>query len=204
MASISFWGAAPASINNLSGSGISFMGSSFGQSIAVSEYNSTTWISNGAGTTDGGQINNIQFFNQSSGSINGAAPVHLRQIPNYLATLHIKFNHDTAVKTQNAKLRIYDRANINNDPSGVTCKVYECRHVDTAQTLNGSGADTWSTPHGSSVVLDLVSSPGISGLRPNAGNTMSTEHLWALCLSASPDSIGSKQNFALWFSTEFL
>lgn len=72
--------------------------------------------------------------------------------------------------------------------------------------------------------LTLTDSPGISGLntnsadagRPNQENGYqsylttegnehrSTRHDWYLALSASPDSIGSKTNYGLYFTCEYL
>lgn len=191
-------------ISNLSGSGIGFFGSAFGSSVNVGEYQTTTWVTNSAGTSQGIQTDNVKWTHPSSGSINGAASVGLTSIPNYLATLNIRFNHTSAIKTQNVKLRIYDRSNINNDPSGVTCQVAEIAHVDTAQTANGSGSSTWNNVHGSAVILTLTASPGHSGYRPNGASTTDANHDWYVALSASPDSIGSKTNFGLYCECEFL
>lgn len=204
MASINFYAGPPYQINNINGSGLAFFGNAFGQSVQVGSWNEKTFVSSSNGTTDGGECQNIQFYNSASGSINGGSPVHLKQIPNYLATLKVEFTHDTPVKTQNCKLRIYDRSNINNDPSGTSVKVYETIHPTVSQVLNGSGSDSWSTPHGSSVIMDLISSPGLSGLRPNGINTTSNVHDHYICLSLSPDSIGQKNQVAMWVSMEFL
>ena len=205
MATISFFGGGgPYAINNLGGSGLGFYGSSFGSSVAVGERNSTTFCTSSNGLTEGAQVNNIKWVNTSSGEINGASAVHLRQIPNYLATLNIRFEHGTAVKTQNAKVRIYDRSNINNDPSGVTCSVYETRKVNVPQTLDGSGSNTWTNVHGSAVILDLLASPSISGTSPNGANSTGVRHDWYLAISPSPDSIGSKTQFGLFASVEYL
>jgi hypothetical protein len=101
-------------------------------------------------------------------------------------------------------VRIYDRSNINNDPSGVTCKVAEIIHPGDTQIPEGSGDTSWITAHGSAVVVDLVASPGISGLSPNGPETTQTDHDWYLAISASPDSIGSKTQFGLYCSLEYL
>jgi hypothetical protein len=120
MATLTFYGGGgPYAIANMLSSGIGFYGSSFGSSVAVGAYQDTSFITNANGTTDGGQINNIKWHNSNaSGAINGAADIHVKKIPNYLATLNVRFEHGTSVKTQNAKIYIYDRTNKNNDPSG--------------------------------------------------------------------------------------
>lgn len=204
MASISFNTCSPYAINNINGSGIGFFTDSFGGSTPVGEFSNVYFVTNGAGTTQGEQINSCRYLNSMSGSVNGAAGILLTQIPNYLSTLNIRFEHDTQVKVQNGKLRIYDRSDINNDPSGVTCRVARIIHPSVSQTNTGSGDTSWQTPRGSAVILSWTGSPGTSGLSPNGQNTLDTRHDFYGVLSASPDSIGSKTQFGLWFSCEYL
>jgi hypothetical protein len=190
---------------NTGGSGIGFYGSSFGSSVGVGNYQNTTFITDSNGAIQGEQINNIQWTHPNSGSINGAASVELTKIPNYLSTLNLRFSHSTAVNAQNAKLRIYDRSNINNNPSGVTCKVAEIVHPDTVQNNNGSGDTTWLTPRGSAIIVDMAQSPGLSGMYAGGGSAgvLGTQHDWYAAIAVSPDSVGSKL-FALYFELEYL
>lgn len=205
MAQVLFYaGGGGFNINNLTGSGLGFFGSSFGSSVNVASYQDTTWITNSTGTIQGPQVNNCKWTHPNSGSLNGAGSTNLNTMPNYLSTLNIRFNHTSAVKTQNAKLRIFDRSNINNPASGVTCKVAEIIHTDTVANANGSGSTSWQTPTGSSVIMSLTSSPGQSGYSPNGSNTNDQNHDWYTNFSASPDSIGSKTNFAVYFQCEYL
>lgn len=204
MATISFH-ADDFHVQNLSGSGLGFYGGGFGDSVEVGEYQDTTFITDGNGTSQGPQVNNIKYLNTASGEINGAGSgVPLTAIPNYLATLNIRFSHGSAVKTQNAKLRIYDRSDIDNPASGVTTKVAEIIHPDQVQNDNGSGSTEWSSLAGSGVIMSLVSSPGTSGERPNGSETSDVRHDWYCSISASPDSIGSKTLFGLYFAVEYL
>lgn len=204
MAEISFW-ADTEHVVNLNGSGLGFFGSTFGNSVNVGEYQDTTYITDGNGVNEGPQVNNVKWTHPASGSINGADSIALQYIPNRLATLNIRFEHDIPVRTQNARLRIFDRSNINNPASGVTCKVAQIIHPDPNQANISSSSDAvWSTPAGSSVMLDLISSPGMSGLRPNGANTQDVRHDFYVCASASPNSIGSKTQFAGFFEVEFL
>lgn len=191
-------------INNLANSGLGGYGSAFGNSVAVGEFNQTMYITDANGTNQGPQVNNVKYLNPSSGYVNSSTSgVALLNIPNYLSTLNIRFTHSTAIKTQNAKCYFYDRSSINNDPSGVTIKAAEIIHPALLQTATGSGDSTWITPHGSSVVLDLVSSPGQSGTSINGTQTTQDVHDWYIACCFSPDSIGSK-NFALWTQLEYL
>jgi hypothetical protein len=190
---------------NTGGSGIGFYSSAFGGSVGVGNYQDTTFITDSNGSVQGEQINNIKWTHPNSGSINGATSVELTKIPNYLSTLNVRFTHSTTVNTQNVKLRIYDRSSINNNPSGVTCKVAELIHPDTVQNNNGSGDTSWLTPRGSSVVVDLAQSPGLSGIYAGGGSAgvSATQHDWYVAISPSPDSVGSKL-FALYVELEYL
>lgn len=201
-ASIDFFGD-DEHVIDLGGSGIGFYGASFGSSVEVGEYQTSTFITNSDGTLQGPQLNNITWSHPASGSINGAAAVSLQAVPNYLSTLNVRFTNDTAVNTQNAKLYIYDRTSISNAASGVTTKVAEIIHPDTVQNVNGSGSAVWETPAGSSY-LSCVSSPGMSGQRPNGASTTADRHDWFFAISASPDSVGSKELYALYFECEYL
>lgn len=204
MATINFY-SGNLHVNNLSGSGIGYYGGGFGYSVAVGSYQDTTFITNSAGTSQGPQCNNIKYMNTASGIINSASSgVALTAIPNYLATLKIEFTHTTAVKTQNAKFYCYDRVSINNPASGVTFKFAELIHPDTVQNNNGSGTTSWQTPTGSSVVINLTASPGMSGLSPNGPSTTQDTHHWFAAMSASPNSIGSKTDFGGYFVVEYL
>lgn len=205
MAAINFYGGyTDISINNLSNSGIGFYGGSFGASVPVGTYQSTTFITDSNGTSQGAQLNNIQYVNSMSGIINSATSgVQLRCIPNYLATLNIRFTHSSAVKVQNWKVRAYDRSNINNNPSGVTQKIAQVIHPDITQVMNGSGDVSWTTVYGSGSILSLAASPGMSGLYVNGTNTTDLRHDQYVVMSASPDSIGSKY-YALYTSLEYL
>lgn len=193
-------------INNLTGSGLGLYGNGgFSFSVEVGAFQDNTFITDGNGVLEGPQADNIKFQNSASGIVQTASSgISITAIPNHQATLRINFNHDSLVKVQNTKLRIYDRANINNDPSGVTCKVAELIHPNTVQDNTGSGDTAWNTPTGSSSIMDLVDSPGVSGFSPNGTASTSLNHDWYCALSASPDSIGSKTQFGLFVETEFL
>lgn len=205
VAAINFYAGETTNINNLSGSGLGFFGSGgFGNSVTVGGFQGSTFITDGNGTIQGSQTDNTSWSHPNSGTTNGAGPYALTFIPNYLSTLNITFTNDTAVTTQNAELRIYDRTGINNDPSGVTCYVAELIHPNTTVSAGGSGDTSWIQAHGSGVTVDLVASPGESGLSPNGPSTSDTKHDHYVVISASPDSIGSKTLFGLYYSVEYL
>jgi hypothetical protein len=203
MASIVFRGQQD-HIQALNGSGIGFYGSNgFASSVDVGAYQDATFITNSNGTTMGPQLTNVKWTHPNSGTINGGTNLGLTSMPNYLATVNVRFSHNTPVKTQNVKFRIYDRVNINSDASGVLTKVVEIIHPNTAQTATGSGSSSWGTPNGSGSILTLTSSPAQSGLSPNGPSSTDMTHDWYLNISASPSSIGSK-TFAGYLSLEYL
>lgn len=208
MATIQFLTATPANfpINNLAGSGLGFMGASFGSSVAVGSFQTTTWVTDANGTIAGPQCNNITWAHPSSGAINGAAAINLLDIPSYLATLNVRFTHSSAIKTQNEQVRIYDRTSISNDPSGVLCKVAQIAHASFSQSGSlGSGDSSWKTPTGSSVVMNLVfSNPQTSGLRLGGPAGTDTQHDFYFSISESPSSIGSKNLQGMYFQLEYL
>lgn len=204
---INFYGGnqvAPIAI--VSGSGIGFYGSGgFGASVPVGEYNGRCFITDSNGVVSGAEINNVKYVSSGSAILGQAGSgIKLTQIPNYLATMKIQLTSDTAVKTRNAQVRIYDRSNINSAPSGVTCYGAEIIHTDTVQNNNGSGDASWIQLYGSGSTLSMVDSPGLSGLSPSGINTTSTTHDWYLALTATPQSIGSKTQFGLYFAVEYL
>jgi hypothetical protein len=193
-------------IQNLNGSGLGFYGSNFGYSVGVGEYQDTTFITDGTGSVEGQQLNNIKWAHPASGSINGASEVNLNQIPNYLATLNIRFTNDTAVQIDTCRLYIYDRTNKDNPASGVTTKVAEIIHPDIVQNANGSGDTTWITNPGSGTIMTLAQSPGMSGMYAGGGASSvrpDTQHDLYLAISQSPDSIGSKTLNGLYFSVSY-
>ena len=191
----------------LASSGVGFYGSAgFGASVRVGEYQHRTYATNSAGTQEGLEIDNIKFTHNNSGIIGpGASGVssNLLRIPNYQTTLNIRLNHDSAVKTQNGVVQIYDRVNTTKAPSGVTCRIAEVVHPSTLQSVTGSGSSTWVDASGNVSTLSIISSPGTNGQRPNGANTSDTQHDWYLALSASPKSVGSKTQFGLYVSLEY-
>jgi len=115
--------------SGISGSGLGFYGSGgFGSSVALNTYQSYTFVTSSDGQSLGPAAQNVQFIDASSCYITAygtSSGCLLSKINSGAATLIINFNNDTAVKVQNAQLRIYDRNNINSPASGVLTKVAE-------------------------------------------------------------------------------
>jgi hypothetical protein len=198
-------------INNLNNSGLGFFGSAgFGNSVAVNAYQGSTYITDGAGVNQGPEVNNTQWTHPNSGTVQTGTNLNLQNIPNYQSTLNIRFQNSTAVRTQNAKLYIYDRSSLSNSPSGVLCAVAQVIHPGLTQVVGGSGDSAWQFPAGSSYLPSsqffngVPFSPGTSGLSINGGATTDIQHDFYYNISASPTSVGSKTQFGLWWQTEYL
>jgi len=210
-ATIAFYAGTSDPINNLAGSGLGFYGTAgFGTSVPVGEYQGRTYITNSAGTSQGPEASNIKWYSSESGVIGqSGSPINILNIPNYQATLNIRFTYDTPVQVQNARIKIYDRVSSSHSASGVTTQAAEIIHPNTSQVGTGSGDTTWTTftSNGSGLQsLSLANSPGISGLYAGNGTASAradSRHDFYTILSSSPDAIGSK-TFALLFSCEYL
>jgi hypothetical protein len=208
------------------GSGLGFYGAGYGVSVPIAGRQDTTWLTNSDGTASQRiQLNNTKYTSSGTVSINGAEAVALDRLPNNKCPLNIRFEHDSAVRVQNCKLRIFDRNNINNQASGVATYVYEARHPSSNQAVSnlsqrGRDANSWYEfdPVEAMTDMPLTPSPGMSGVNTNTTDTdpvlgylsqqgvshASTRHDWYGAISAEPDSIGSKTNYALYVSCEYL
>lgn len=324
MASISFSVLdASSGVVGVNGSGLGFYGSTWGSSVSTQKYQSSTYITNSDGTSNGGEARNVKYLGSvatpnATGCMVGIAPVTgtIATANMSEATLTINFSHTSAVKVQNAQLRIFDRNNIDSPASGVITKVAELVNFNnksyatwltapgaattspnycfgdafwwgspwpsgsvygTDKTIrpyyqnsvgvkfynytdyhysNGSGnldsavagltSPAFDTVGGSGLIVPLLDSPGSGGrgldtgvltsavpkysqyinnsqqttylpgltfgpynsgvyLNNSFGGTgYDTVHTWRVALSASPLSIGSKTNYGLYVSLEYL
>lgn len=214
MAQINFLAGEMTTIFDLAGSGLGFYGAGgFGASVQVGQYQDNTYITDPTGAINGPKADNVKYSASNSGELPVGDVRVLRDIPNERATLNIRFSHTAAVKTQNIQVRIFDRNNIDAPASGVTTKVAQLIHPWNTQAPTGSGDTVWSTLGGSGGVingrtydppLSLLNSPGSGGWAPSGINTVDYQHDWYLAISASPDSIGSKTQYGLYISLEYL
>lgn len=218
-------------INHSAGSGIGFYGNGFGISVPIGQQQTTTYVTNSLGTSEGARLNNTSMSSvgtvntKGTVSINGASAINLDALPNYLCPLNIRFNHSEPVKVQNCKLRIFDRNNIANHASGVVTYVYEARHpATTTSVLNlnhkGRSSTTWYEFDPTDSMSDMIftSSPGPSGKNTNSSDTntalgytttqgslhQSDRHDWYAAISSEPITIGSKTQYGLYFTLEYL
>lgn len=218
-------------INHSAGSGIGFYGSNFGVSVPIGTKQSTTFVTDSLGVSQGSQLNNTTMVTSGDSitfgtvSINGASDINLDRLPNYLCPLNIRFTHTEPVRVQNCKLRIFDRNNIDNHASGVVTYVYEARHPASVQTVSnlshrGRSSNSWYEFDSLDAMTDMpfTASPGVSGTNTNvqdtnpalgyvsnSGSLLATDrHDWYLALSSEPVTVGSKTQYGLYFSVEYL
>lgn len=208
MATLTFY-TGTLNINAAAGSGLAFFADSgFGASVSVGAFPGRTFISDGNGSVDMGEGNNVKYLNSQSGIVGQQGTgIHLKSVPNYLSTLQVHFNHSSAIQVQNAQLRIYDRVSINSPPSGLTCYTAEIIHPTIAQSNNGSGDTLWTNTYGSGSILSLAPSPGVSGYYAGNGSNSAwtdTDHDWYVVISPTPNTIGSKTQFGAYVSLEYL
>jgi len=193
---------------NLNGSGLGFYGATFGTSVQVGQFQDSTYITNSAGSAEGPQGTNTKYLGATSVSIDGDAGVHPSSLVLASGALNIRFTFDSAVKTQNGELRIFNRSDIDVGAVGVTTQV--CQLVNGGSGVNpstyaASGTNAgFVTPAGSGTVVPLLSSPASGGLSVSGVDTVDTRHDWYFLISASPDSIGSKTAFGLYVELEYL
>jgi hypothetical protein len=209
MASLDFYIEAGGDFDiDMAGSGLGFYGSGgFGTSVAVNDWQETTYVTDGNGLVQGPQAQNVKWTHANSGEVDGSVNLPLSWIPNYQTSLNVRFTHGTEVKVQNVEARIYDRNNINVGASGVTTRVAEIIHPSVTQEAGGSGDSAWIEAAGSGVTVTMADSPGMSGYYAGDGDDSTredTRHDWYLALTASPDSIGSKTQYGLYVSLEYL
>ena len=199
------------SINAVAGSGLGFYGNGFGTSVQVNNFQERTFITDSSGISQGPEARNVKWTAPGSAILGQETPgsstsLALNNIPNYLSTLNIRFTHPTTqVRTQNAKVIIYDRNSISNKASGVSTYGYEVVHTSPLQNVAGSGTGNWYDLTPTGTYLPLRNNPGISGVNPTGNTTGSgLQHDWYVALSASPTGIGSKTQYGLYVSLEYL
>lgn len=199
-------------INNLNNSGLGFFGAGgFGNSVIVGAWQGTTFVTDGNGINQGPQVNNVMWVHPNSGQLPGGTNVNLANLPNFQSTLNINFqNPGSPVRLQNSKVFIYDRVSTSNLASGTTTAIANVIHPVTTQAGGGSGDLSWEYPNGSSYILlsqynnGVPFSPGQSGYGINGGSTVDQTHDYFIAITASPNSVGSKTQFGLLFSTDYL
>jgi len=194
---------------DMNSSGLGFFGASFGNSVQVGQYQDSTYITTNTGSSEGPQATNGKYITSSGISIDGGETIVPSAVAINSGTMNIRFTFDSAVKTQNCQLRIYDRSDINAGATGVITQVLQIANggsgVSSSGTALAPGSHPgWIAPSGSGVTVPLLYGAGSGGLSPSGTDTQDTRHDWYINISASPLSIGSKEAFGLYCQLEYL
>jgi hypothetical protein len=118
--------------------------------------------------------------------------IHLLQLPNYQSLFEVRFTHDSPVSVTNTRLYVHTTGNTANAPSGVSAYIAEIIHPSTVADFSGSGDAAWYLISNPTNYIELVDSPGVSGLSPNGPSTTSDQHSWYVAMSVSPSTVGAK------------
>lgn len=187
------------------GEALGFFGSDgFGNPLSLNEFNGRTFVTNNSGSVAFEECDNCRRIS-SSGVIIGqtGTGINLINLPNYLATINLRFTHPQAVLIQNVRLIAFDGTDITNAPTGLNVYGAEIIHTSRLQSATGVGDSTWTQMQGSGVQLNLVDSPGTSGLSPLGPATTDTRHDWYCALSVTPTIPGDK-TFAWRVDLEYI
>lgn len=161
---------------------VQFAGSGgFDSKITVGEYNDTTHVksSGGADDSSGNTPNNNKFISAAGGTGGdsqadwGDGTEDLDQITTAEAALKINFSDASSVITEEAIFYAYDGSTTTAVPTGVTFYAAEV------------GDTNWTNAEGSAAALTIND------------DTAATSHDYFIAVSASPESVGLKDAFAL-------
>ena len=187
------------------GEALGFFGSEgFGDPLSLNEFNGRTFVTTSSGSPAYEECDNCRR-NSSSTVIVGqtGTGIDLPDLPNYLATINLRFTHPQSVLVQNVKLIAFDGNDVTNAPTGLNVYGAEIIHTSRLQTATGTGDTVWTKMEGSGQQLNLVDSPGTSGIGPLGPATISTRHDWYVALSVAPTTPGDK-TFGFRANLEFI
>lgn len=176
------------------GEALGFFGSSgFGDPLSLNTYNGRTFATTVDGVTEFEECDNCRKTSSSTVILGQAGSgINLINVPNYLATINLRFTHPQSVLIQNARLIAFDGSDVSTPPDGLDVYGAEIIHTSRLQTVTGIGDSSWSKMEGSGVQLNLVDSPGTSGISPLGPATTDTRHDWYVALSVTPTVPGDK------------
>ena len=162
---------------------VSFYGAAFNDAIEVSSYQDSSHVENSANSEicSTAHLMNTKYIaagsvdlNAGDGGALGAAMPTDEGCP-----LLILFGDASSVVTTNTTFWAYDNATDSAVPTGVTFQCFE------------GGNATWTNAEGSGAAMGV------------ADDTTAATHMYYLGLSASPESVGVKTDFALKFQLTY-
>ena len=194
-------------------SGLGFFGNNgFNAPIVIGGYNGHTFVTNASGTFQGFECNNNKH-DGASGVIHGqtSSGIALKNLPNELTTINLRFTHTSAIFCQQVKLYVFDGtfsggvANKTIPADNLTFHAAEIRHRSRLQTVESPYSDAgWLNVSSSgSNYVSLVDSPGLNGIREGGFEELSVRHDWYIALTCTPTQLGDK-SFGITAELEYL
>lgn len=172
--------------------------------VEVDDWQDSAFLVDKGGTEGEVHVRNTKFASASTAYLDGSSSsVVLRNIPNFLATLNLRFLHTEDIFVSYASCKFYDGINTDNSPAGLDIKVAEISHPGLLQNDDsGTGYKNWVNV-GDGTQFTLTQSPGELGVKSNSvGYWVDSQHDWYLAISVSPDTIGSR-TFGLQVQIEY-
>ena len=194
-----------------SGDAIGFYGDNgFGDPIGLNSNQGRMFITTSRGIVQGLEIDNCKMVDVIPWSgVSGASGVIVGQVgsgigilnlPNYLATLNVRFTNSTPALVQGANILVHDGDGA-TPVSGLEVWMAEIIHTSTSQADTGTGDFAWQYVNGVGHELGLSDSPGTSGTFPLIPED--TRHDWYVAISARPTRPNPKL-FCYTMSLEYL
>jgi len=138
------------------------------------------------------QTSSVCYQAPGSGLIDGEIQLPLRSIPNYQATLNIRFKQESNINVLAARCNMFNGVDVNTPPVGMDIRIAEIAHVGTTQTGGGLGDTAWQTASSGENIL-LVNNPGPSGSIYGGYSPLGhSEHDWYIALSVNLNQVGGK------------
>jgi len=170
---------------------IGFYGTSYGDKVAVSAYQSSTHISGAGGdaciTNHNRNVKYIDSTHFDTGS--GSEVLNDTNLVSTESTLRIYLNHGSAVATQNGRFYCYNGSSVSSYSTDIQVFAFEQGVSATAWTSINNGSSTGGDNSGQR--LDI------------ANKTAATDNYWYISVSCSPLSVGAKTAYAFGSSLEY-
>ncbi len=205
----SYFGASP-QWTNLGANRLVFCGSltDIAAMILAANFQDGTHVGSGTPGADQCTTNhvpNVKYLSNTTMSRSGGGSETISDAalgsPNFLScTLRVHFNDSVARSIQNGRFYCFDGSVVTNPAVGVDVAAWECQNSFSSwfhlNDYSTSGASGWQTGN---VGGDNSGERISMGERPTAAQ----DQYWYYALSASPESAGSKANFAFGVYLEY-
>lgn len=180
---------------------LNFMGSSYGDTIVAGTFQDSTHLDTGDASADvctADHLRNIKYsLGAGSGTLelDGTSLAMCTATPSYLALpVHIMFEHDAEVDTQNVYFYVFDGTTAGTHATGVEVAAFH------GLATGGTNDEYWK------IICDASAGTGGDGTGPSlalTALTAGTQFHWYIGISASPETAGAKSAFDLGIKLEY-